>query len=102
MHIPAERSARCQEAGGGQRNGSKRLRQVEMPADTSPRLPSLVLVSLHGPCASVPTTLLLQIFPWGGGRDEGRRLNLFSSLLCSRFAISYADLTFLSTSFLFV
>lgn len=102
MHIPAERSARCQEAGGGQRNGSKRLRQVEMPADTSPRLPSLVIVSLYGPCASVPTTSLLQIFPWGGGRDEGSRLNLFPWLLCSRFTISHADLMFLSTPFLFV
>lgn len=71
MRIPAERSARCQEAGGGQKNGSKRLRQVEMPADTSPRLPSLVLVSRHGPCESVPTTLLLQIFLWGGGREKG-------------------------------
>lgn len=63
-----------------------------MPADTSPQLPSHVLVSLHGPCASVPAAPLLQIFPWGGGGGEGSGLNLRPSLLCSGSGISQAGL----------
>lgn len=55
MQMSMERSTLCQELGGGQRNGSKHRRQVKLLADTSPKLPSHVLLSLQGPCSCNPT-----------------------------------------------
>lgn len=66
MHIPAERSARCQEAGGGQKNGSKRLRQVEMPLTHHPGCPLLSLCHV-----TVPMRLFLQPYCSKSSRGVG-------------------------------